>query len=358
MARRVDGDLSLLGRDYLAKTVGEETGLPYNERPDGKSLILSARLNPMVNIEAITAGKSEFALVDRGEVAVAVMGAKALARATATGGCLSQNKLLSAAKGMERLETSDPVLFRYPWEMMAANGRALVGEIPVKGASKLFISPEAEVEEFVSFDPSAGPITIAEGTKVESFSRVSGPCYIGRGTVLRSARVRGGTTVAEGCRIGGELDSCIVYPHTNKAHQGFVGHSIVGEWVNVGAGATTSDLKNTYGTVKVQRQSDRVDSGLQKLGALVGDMAKISIGTMLYCGVTVGVAAHCAGLVDRDVPDFTSRPERGTKPFTLTLESVIETQQRMMKRREMVLSPKKRLLIERLYRSRGSAPKR
>jgi len=161
--------------------------------------------------------------------------------------------------------------------------------------------------------------------------------------------VRGGTTIGEDCRIGGEVDHSIVYPHTNKAHFGYLGHSIVGEWVNMGAGSATSDMKNTYGTVRVQRLSGRVDSGLQKLGPMIGDMAKTSIGSMIYGGKTVGISTHCAGLVDRDLPDFTSYDGWKGKSFALTLPSVTRSLKRMMERRGVRLTPSRKALIERLY---------
>ena len=142
--------------------------------------------------------------------------------------------------------------------------------------------------------------------------------------------MRGGTTIGENCRIGGEVENSIVYPHTNKAHLGYLGHSIVGEWVNLGAGSVTSDLKSTYGTVRVARGRGRVDTGLQKLGPMIADMAKVAIGALVYGGKSVGVSSHCAGRVDRDIPDFTSYDGHRDDSFELTLDSVIRTQSRMM----------------------------
>ncbi|MGA2199051.1 MAG: putative sugar nucleotidyl transferase [Nitrososphaerales archaeon] len=349
VAGRTDGEVSLWGRDYLSAATEEETKLPYNERVDGGVLLVNARINPLIPFEKMAAGKSDFALVDRDGLTVAAISRKEFESALSEDGTMHQRKLLSMAKGLERLESTEPVLFRYPWEMLALNARALEASGDKQGRSKLTISPEAEVEEFVTFDPSTGPIMVDERARIESFSRVSGPCYIGSKTVLRSALVRGGTTIGEDCRIGGEVDHSIVYPHTNKAHFGYLGHSIVGEWVNMGAGSATSDMKNTYGTVRVQRLSGRVDSGLQKLGPMIGDMAKTSIGSMIYGGKTVGISTHCAGLVDRDLPDFTSYDGWKGKSFALTLPSVTRSLKRMMERRGVRLTPSRKALIERLY---------
>ena len=157
------------------------------------------------------------------------------------------------------------------------------------------------------------------------------------------------------CRIGGEVDNSIVYPHSNKAHFGYLGHSIVGEWVNVGAGSATSDLKNTYGTVRVRRGSGRVDSGMQKLGPMIGDMAKISIGCMIFGGRSVGVGAQCSGLVDLDVPDFTRYDGYRQRTSVVKLPSATRTLGRMMSRRGVSMTETQRALVERLYAKKGRA---
>ncbi len=357
---RVDDEVSLSGRSYLAKSVEEDTNLSYNERVDGSVLAVNARINPLKEFEEMVAGKSNFALLDRGEVAIALLTKKSFESASAADGTLAQRKLASAAKSLERIETVEPILFRYPWEMLAANGLALETKAAGTGDKRLAISPDAEVEEFVTFDPTTGPIVVAEKARVEAFSRVSGPCYVGPKTVVRSALVRGGTTIGTDCRVGGEVEHSIVYPHSNKAHFGYLGHSIVGEWVNIGAGSATSDLKNTYGTVRVERASGRVDSGTVKLGAMIGDMAKVSIGCMIYAGKTIGVGAHCSGLVDQDVPDFTSHDGYRQRSSALKLESVTRTLARMMGRREVTLTRNRVALIDHLYggRARLGSPAR
>jgi UDP-N-acetylglucosamine diphosphorylase/glucosamine-1-phosphate N-acetyltransferase len=352
---RVDDQVSLSGRGYLSGTVEEETQLRYNERADGSVLMINARINPLVDFERMIAGKSNFALLERGEVAIALLTKRKFEGASAEDGTMPQRKLAAAARTLERIETAEPILFRYPWEMLAANGRALEMSAERAGGEGLRISPQADVEEFVAFEPSSGPIIVGDGARIESFSRISGPCFIGPKTVVRSALVRAGTTIGADCRIGGEVDNSIVYPHSNKAHFGYLGHSIVGEWVNVGAGSATSDLKNTYGTVRVQRGSGRVDSGMQKLGPMIGDLAKTSIGCMIYGGKTVGVGAQCSGLVDLDVPDFTRYDGYRQRSSVLTLPSVTQTLSRMMSRRGVSMTETQRALVERLYAKKGRA---
>jgi UDP-N-acetylglucosamine diphosphorylase / glucose-1-phosphate thymidylyltransferase / UDP-N-acetylgalactosamine diphosphorylase / glucosamine-1-phosphate N-acetyltransferase / galactosamine-1-phosphate N-acetyltransferase len=382
-AKADDGELALAGRDYLKDVVREETKLEYNAPLDAWALLVNGRINPSLDLERWTSrrGGGGFVVMDRGQVAIASLGAEANEILFSEDGTVSQASLISLTKGLERMESPEPLLFAYPWEMMANNGAAIEASAAREGLKavkagraakkqragdasrqkggkvskakkakgRLIVSQDAQVDDFVSLDTSRGPIIIEERVHIESFSKVSGPCFIGRDTVLHAALVREGTTIGENCRIGGEIENSIIYPYTNKAHLGFLGHAIVGSWVNLGAGSVTSDLKNTYGTVKVKRGGERVDSGLVKLGPMIGDMAKVSIGTMVYGGNSIGVSARCGGLVDRDVPDFVQLI--GGTASELRLDALMITQSRMMERRGLSLSDARKRLIEYLHRT-------
>ncbi|MFQ5950791.1 MAG: hypothetical protein ACE5KH_01745, partial [Candidatus Geothermarchaeales archaeon] len=140
-----------------------------------------------------------------------------------------------------------------------------------------------------------------------------------------------------------------VEEHSNKAHAGYLGHSYVGEWVNVGAMAVTSDLKNTYGTVRTEINGKPTDSGTPKLGAFIADHAKISISTSIYAGRKIGVASHASGLIDTDVPSFTMWTTHGQQPHELFLESALETQRRMAGRRNAHLTQAQEKLMRYLF---------
>jgi len=267
------------------------------------------------------------------------------------------------AKELGGSEEHDSTLFENIWETVQSNGYAIVLQARsekekapppklsnVRGPlSNLTISAEADVEELTSFDGSKGPIIIEGGARVEAFSQLSGPCYVGLRSRLHAALIRSGSTIGEECRIGGEVENSIMMPYSNKSHHGYVGDSIVGEWVNLGAGSTFSNLKNTYGSVKMEVQGKRVDTNLMKLGPVLGDMAKASIGCMVFAGKKVGVGSHLVNLVKDDVPSFTMFDGQTGRGVELTLESIILTQQRMMERRGMVLSKAAEKLIEYLF---------
>jgi UDP-N-acetylglucosamine diphosphorylase/glucosamine-1-phosphate N-acetyltransferase len=161
----------------------------------------------------------------------------------------------------------------------------------VLGTHAVYVEAGATVEPFVVFDVTAGPVLVRRGAHVLAFTRVVGPCYIGEGSLVTADKVAA-CSIGENCRVHGEISTSILIGHANKAHDGFVGHSYFGRWVNLGAGTTTSNLKNTYGTVALWTPAGVVDTGLQFLGTLFGDHAKTGIGLRLTTGSVLGAGAN------------------------------------------------------------------
>jgi UDP-N-acetylglucosamine diphosphorylase/glucosamine-1-phosphate N-acetyltransferase len=198
----------------------------------------------------------------------------------------------------------------------------------------------AIIEPHVVLDASAGPIMISTGAHIRAFSRINGPCYIGRGTTVLGGEVSG-SSIGETCKVRGELSSSIAIGHSNKGHDGFVGHSYLGRWVNLGAGTTTSNLKNTYGTVALWTPTGVRDTGLQFLGTLFGDHVKTGIGLRLTTGSVLGAGAN----VYDAMPPKTVAPFSwgGGAPYaTYRADKFIETAARMMSRRHIELSERDR----------------
>ena len=220
-------------------------------------------------------------------------------------------------------------------------GAVILGE-------RILIEKGAYVEAGARLDARSGWILIEKGAYVEAGARLDGPVHVGEGSVIYSCSRVSSSYIGPVCRVGGEVEGTVIEGYTNKHHHGFIGHSYLGEWVNLGAGTTNSDLKNTYGTVRVWLGGRRVDTGRMKYGVLIGDMVKTAIGTMIYAGRKIGVSSHVYGTVRRDVPSFTIWREGGTNE-ELSLEKALEIQERMMKRRGMELSRSLRSLIERVF---------
>jgi len=215
---------------------------------------------------------------------------------------------------------------------------------------KVAISEGAEIERYVTLDSRGGPVIIEDGVQIQSFSHISGPCYIGKDSIVKSAKIREGTAIGAGCRISGEIEESIFFDYSNKNHDGFVGHSVIGSWVNLGALTTNSDLKNTYGKVRVTVGTESLDSGSIKVGVFIGDMVKSAVGTIIYSGKKIGVSSHLFGTVVEDVPSFTIfAKSSGAVSKEIYLESAIETQRRMMSRRNIAMSEERLNLLKALF---------
>lgn len=241
----------------------------------------------------------------------------------------------------------DSSLIRYPWELVGLNSEAIIRQssnlrgfsdigknsILVGPSSRLIADEGVEIEEPVFFDTEEGPIHIGSKAKIYPFTRIKGPTHIGKNSTISSAIIEK-TTIGDYVKVGGEVNGSIFAGYSNKAHEGFIGHSYVGEWVNLGAMTTNSDLKDTYGTVKMMINGKRLDSGRTKVGCFIADNVKTSIGTFVYTGKKIGVASHIHGYVPEDVPDFTIYAKSmGYRLFEVSIESAIEAQKRMMERR-------------------------
>ena len=144
------------------------------------------------------------------------------------------------------------------------------------------------------FDVRQGVVVIEEGAEVRSGTRLEGPVYVGAGTRVLGGFIRASVFGPE-CRVRGEIASTVFLGYGNKAHDGFVGHSVIGHWVNLGAGTTTSNLKNTYGPIRLEVAGARIETGRSNLGTLFGDHAKTAIGTMLATGTVIGAGANVFG---------------------------------------------------------------
>ena len=203
----------------------------------------------------------------------------------------------------------DAAFFTWPWELMASNAEAITTDLAgmtagVKGhvhrlaclesPERIAVEEGAVVGPYAVLDASSGPIRIGRGARVEAHTHVRGPCVVGDGTQLLGGSMSS-TTFGPECRVAGEVEACLWQGHGNKRHHGFVGHSVFGEWVNLGALTTTSDLKNNYGPVRVWVDGHEVDTGSPKVGSFVGAHVKTGIGTLLPTGASVGTAANLFG---------------------------------------------------------------
>jgi UDP-N-acetylglucosamine diphosphorylase/glucosamine-1-phosphate N-acetyltransferase len=254
---------------------------------------------------------------------------------------------------LERLKLEDePVILEYPWHLFQENSELIKesftgGEIQGKVSEeaviegdreKLYLGEDTEIHSNAHIDVSEGPVHIGEGTEIYPNSRIEGPAYIGADTdvgVGENAVIHEGTHIGDVCRVGGEVEEAIIHSFTNKYHYGFLGHAAVGSWINFGAGTTNSDLKNTYGPVKVQHPEEgEIEAGL-KIGAMIGDHSKFGINTSIYTGKIVEPCCFIAGDVDRDLEKFTWFVKGEENNYLK--DKAVEQAKRMMSHREEFL---------------------
>ena len=226
--------------------------------------------------------------------------------------------------------------------MLLADARALLPSAPdargmtVLGNAGAHVAASARIEPLVVADCSAGPVIVHEHAHIQSFTRLVGPCVIGAHSTVLGGRISG-CSIGPQVKVAGEMSVTIMIGHANKGHDGFVGHSVIGRWANLGAGSITSNLKNSYGEVTMFAPGGQRRTGLQFLGSLIGDHAKTGIGTRLSTGTVLGAAANVFG---------TRMPPKVVPPFawgdgepweTFKLDQFLITAARVMTRREVAL---------------------
>jgi UDP-N-acetylglucosamine diphosphorylase/glucosamine-1-phosphate N-acetyltransferase len=253
------------------------------------------------------------------------------------------------------------------WDFIAHLSPQLVEDIPtlipalqgksitqdVLGTHQVFIEDTVTIEPYVVFDASSGPILIRRGATISAFTRITGPCYIGEDATIVGDRIAN-CSIGEVSKIRGEINSSIVLGHSNKGHTGFVGHSYLGRWVNLGAGTTTSNLKNTYGTVQLWTPTGLQDTKQQFLGTMFGDHAKTGIGTMLTTGTVLSAGANVYGsnMPPKYVPPFSWGD--GEPYGTFTSDKFLDVASRVMQRRHVTLSDRQRHQLARVHTERAA----
>jgi UDP-N-acetylglucosamine diphosphorylase / glucose-1-phosphate thymidylyltransferase / UDP-N-acetylgalactosamine diphosphorylase / glucosamine-1-phosphate N-acetyltransferase / galactosamine-1-phosphate N-acetyltransferase len=255
------------------------------------------------------------------------------------------------------------------WDFIGSLTEQLVEDIPhrvgslelrgpldatIVGKEKVYIEEGSEIGPQVVLDASEGPILIRRGAVIAPFTHLIGPIAIGRGSHVLGDRVAS-SSIGDHCKVRGEFSSSIVLGHSNKGHAGFVGHSYLGRWVNLGAMSTTSNLKNTYGPVQLWTPTGMKDTGLQFLGTFFGDHAKTGIGTMLSTGTVIGAGANVIGakMPPRVIPPFAWGDGEPYETYDVTRFLVVA--ERVMSRREVKLSDKARKQLGDAHKRRWSS---
>lgn len=219
--------------------------------------------------------------------------------------------------------------------------------------SAIRVGRDVNIAPSVVLDASKGSITIDDGVEIQPHTSIMGPVYIGKNSVIKcGAKIFGGTTIGPVCKLGGEIENSIILGYTNKQHDGYLGHSYLGEWCNLGAGTNTSDLRNDYGNVTVKIENTNIDTGSMFVGLLMGDHSKSAIGTQFNTGTVVGVHANVfgAGFPPKWIPNYSWGGAQIMKKQSV--EKALEVAKIVMERRSKNLSEDEALMYQDLSKQR------
>ena len=322
LAKINPADVACFVPPYMADVYRGQTTWPVNDPASllGDDLLLvSARLKA-ADFDVASTGPSQAAFDADGDLLFARIAKEDLGKLNAESidtFVESIERSLPPAEGAQ----GEAATWNYTWDLVLANPEQLTIDFAAAGrsgcegtveepkairgsASEVYVAPGALVHPMVVIDAAAGPVYIDEGAEIHPFTRIEGPCYIGKKTILFGAKCREGNSIGPVCRVGGEVEESIIHGHSNKYHDGFLGHAYVGEWVNLGALTTNSDLKNDYSTVEISLDGRRpIDTHSTKVGALIGDHTKTSIGTLFNTGAYVGAMTLIAA-TGKPLPKF------------------------------------------------------
>ncbi|MEI6455811.1 MAG: GlmU family protein [bacterium] len=274
----------------------------------------------------------------------------------------------SASEGIEEIRiTEAPLKINYTWDVFAKNDAAIREDFKLLtnnrksqklSASNHCISPEnifvekgAKVE-CATINASSGPVYIGKDAEIMEGAVIRGPFALcDHAQVKILAKIYGPTTIGPYCRVGGEVNNSVFFAFSNKAHDGFLGHSVIGEWCNIGADTNTSNLKNTYDTVRLWSYGKQtfVNTHLQFCGLIMGDHSKCAINTMFNTGTVVGVNANIfgPGFQRNFIPSFTWGGTAGHSNYNVN--KAIEVAEIVFKRRHKVFDDTERELLASVY---------
>lgn len=262
---------------------------------------------------------------------------------------------------------ADVLQIKYPYDIFVLNGKALEQDFKlltegrtsmplsssngIIGGENIFVEEGARVE-YAIINASAGPVYIGRNAEIMEGCMIRGPLALCDNAQLKmGAKIYGPTTIGPGCRVGGEVQNVVIWGNSNKAHDGYLGNAVLGEWCNIGADSNNSNLKNNYSEVKLWNYTAEkfLPTGLQFCGLIMGDHSKCGINTMFNTGTVVGVSANIfgAGYPRNFIPCFSWGGYQGLSVYPLP--KALETAEKVMLRRNQQLTDADRRILQHVY---------
>jgi UDP-N-acetylglucosamine diphosphorylase/glucosamine-1-phosphate N-acetyltransferase len=215
----------------------------------------------------------------------------------------------------------------------------------------IFIEPGAKVHCSI-INTDSGPVYIGKNAEVMEGAMIRGPFALcNNAQVKMGAKIYGATTIGPGCKVGGEITNSVFFANSNKAHDGYLGNSVIGEWCNLGADTNSSNLKNNYSKVELfnYHQKAVIETSQQFLGLIMGDHSKCGINTMFNTGTVVGVCANIvgAGFPKKHIPSFSWSISEKIRPYDL--EKAFETIHAVYARRSKIITDRELGILSHIY---------
>ena len=355
-----------LMRDYLApvfaKRLGEEKVNQFEILKKDGVLIINGRLLA-IDFKIDVEGPEEVALSNNQLVYVRI-------KKTSIEKIQFKNlnEFTTAVTSILPSKNVSATLIDYPWNLVQNNPKAIIddfnqitdkgiyGEFSDQAAiigdkNLIYIAPGSSIRPFVTLDTSNGPIIIEKDVIIHPYTHIEGPNAIGELTQAFGGNIREGCAIGPVCRVRGEIEESIIHGYSNKHHDGYLGHAYLGEWINLGAFTSNSDLKNDYTSVQLLVKGELVDSQDLKVGSFIGDHTKTSIGTLLTTGAMIGIMSNVitAGtLIPKFVPSFCwFLNNRVTKGFGV--QHMLSTAAKAMERRKVQLTPEDEAMLRTIF---------
>lgn len=354
-------------RSYLESFVKvENPKCKVNQFEDDDYLLINGRIIAPSNLKNILKSNSneEKVYVSKGIVIAAKISKKRIKDLSLEKAEIINTKLFTDLPQVEvEVEAAN-----YLWDLVYLNGKQIKNDFKIytknKSSAKnkkyagvsfvnkknIFIGKDVEVKPGVVLDASTGPIFIENNVTIFPNAVIQGPVYIGESSKIKScATIYPNVSIGKVCKVGGEVEDSIIHSHTNKQHSGFLGHSYLGSWVNIGADTNNSDLQNNYGTIKVQVNGKHIDSGKQFVGLMMGDHSKTAINTMFNTGTVVGFSSNVfgAGFPPKYIPSFGWGGSESMKEYKLS--KAVETAKAVFARRNKNFSKEDEDLFETIF---------
>lgn len=346
--------VTLYCRPLLAAVTAERFSLPVNRAPDAERvLLINGRLLATEPLALPTGPAVQWI----GDAPAAILADRRLLDSLTPETLLDTAASRALLRDLPEHEFSrSGRLMGYSWDLVHQNEAMLRHGWRQAGApaevagricpgthllneSAIHIGAGSVIKPGVVLDAENGPIYIGQGVVVSPNVAIEGPCYIGDGTLIQpGSALRDAMSIGRHCKVGGELDASIIHGYSNKQHDGFLGHSYVAEWVNLAADTVNSDLKNTYGTVRVRINGVEVESGQMFVGLTIGDHSKTGIGQMFPTGAVVGFGCNIATCeyAPKYVPSFTWLTAHHHCPYDI--QRCLEVARRVMRRRQITMT--------------------